>query len=158
MLRPIQPEPLRISWRTRTCKSWIDHPKVRYETLRTHLEPDGIHIHDMDYLPTTASQLRVAVQEAWVALSPVRLLTLVWTILRRGLSLLRVVVTLTINKPFTMPLIPSTDLQNLKIFQYQLFLLTVLLIDTCYSGTPWPQCTLPASARKLLTLALPLQN
>ena len=34
----------------------------------------------------------------------------------------------------------------------ELFLPRTLFINTCYSGIPWHHCTLPASARKLLTL------
>ena len=45
-----------------------------------------------------------------------------------------------------------------KICQCQLFLLWTSFIDTCYSSAPRHYCTLRASARKLLTLALWLQN
>ena len=69
---------------------------------------------------------------------------------------LYVVVTPNINQPSTMPLIHSTAHKMWKNFQCQHLLLWTLLIDACYSG-PLTPLTLPASARKLFTIALLLQ-
>ena len=41
-----------------------------------------------------------------------------------------------INQPYTMPLIPSADLKNFDLIQYQPFLVRRLFTDTCHSGTP----------------------
>ena len=75
-----------------------------------------VHIRDMDNTPTTAAQLRVAVKQAWVALRSVRLMTWVQSMPRQMSAILAVRGgTPTVNEPPTMPLIPSTDLQKLKI-------------------------------------------
>ena len=87
-----------------------------------------VHIHDMNNPPATAAQLCVAVQQAWVALRPARLRTLVRVCcLECLLSSMRVVVTPTSKHPSTMPL---TYLHNLEKFQCQLFLLRIIFIDT----------------------------
>ena len=74
------------------------------------------------------------------------------------LSSLHMVVIPTISQPSMMTLIPFTDLHNLTNFLCHLFLLQMLSIDVCYSGTSWHHCTFPASSRKLITLALLLHN
>ena len=118
----------------------MDWPsKSPYMNPTEHLwDQMAVHISDMDNPPTRAAKSRVAVQQAWVAKRPVRLRTLVWSLpcwVRAVIAAAQV--TPTINQPLTMPLILSTNLQNLKNFQCQLFLLWTLFIDTCYIGTPY---------------------
>ena len=75
----------------------------------------AVHFPDMYYPPTKAAHLPVAMQQAWVALRPVRLAPWYKTCcVECALSSPQVVVTPTINWPSTMPLSLSTDLQNLK--------------------------------------------
>ena len=50
----------------------------------------AVHIRNMDNPPTTAVQLHVGVQQAWVALRYVNLSTLVWSMPRRMFATLAV--------------------------------------------------------------------
>ena len=115
-----------------------------------------VHNCDMNNPPATLAQLCVAVQQVWGAPRPVVVIGgtehvassafyphRAW----RSYPLL--------TQPLMLPWNPFGDLQNLKkIIMSAVFLLRTLFIDTYYSGTPWLHCTLPASARKSLTLGL----
>ena len=88
----------------------------------------SVNIGDVDNSTTTVAKMHVAVQQAWVALRPVRIRTLV----RSMLSLLQVMVTPTIDQPSMIPLVPSTNLQNFR----KLRELRKLFIVTRHSSTP----------------------
>ena len=88
MLCYTQPEPLGISWRTRTSevRDWPSKcPNMNpIEPLCSQMV---VHIPDMDNRATMAAQLRVAVQQAWYVLRPVGLRTLVQSRVKSLLSL-----------------------------------------------------------------------
>ena len=129
VFRSTQTEPLETSWRTGT---WNWPSKSLNLNPVEHLwEQMSVHISDMANPSTATAKLVVVVQQVSLCM----------------------VVTTTFTQPSRMPLIPSSNLQKWKIFRSQLVLLRTLFADECYRGTPWYQCTLPASARKLLTLA-----
>ena len=85
------------------------------------------------------AKLRVAVQQAWVALTPVGLRTLVQS---TRTILTRTILTLQCH----WSLLPTCKIWQRN--QCPPFLLQTLFIDTFYSGTPWHNSTLPASDRK----------
>ena len=102
--------------------------KLRAWTLahicrRTAIWSLAVYIYDIDNPPITAAKLCLDLQQAWVALKPVKLGHLVWSILRRVRAVLtaRGSRTHCFYQPCRIPLIPSTDLQNLKIFNISSF-------------------------------------
>ena len=135
MFRSTQPEPLPlvISCRTTRRSHGLAIQNSGYIPHRTPLGPDGgsypWHVWYSNYGSTI-----VCGCVASLGCPP-------WSLLGLGLwygagrvegvpSSLRVLATPTINQPSTIPLLHSTDLQNLKIFQCQLILLRTFLIDT----------------------------
>ena len=106
--------PIKMDWPSKSLDmNPVEH--IREQML--------VHISDMANPWTAAAKLGVAVQQVWFVPRPDR----PWyraCCVQCVLSSLRVVVATTFTQPSTMPLIPSTDLQNLNNFRSQLFLVS----------------------------------
>ena len=155
MLRPTQSEPLWIFWKVRTWKSWIGH-----EVHRTLLGPDsGLYLwhgYSSNYVSKNCVWLCSKRGLPWSLLGLGPWYEIYWV--ECVLSSLRIIFTPTIKQAPMMPLIPSIDLQSFEITNVSYFGYNHHLLIRITEAPPWHHCTLAASARKVLTLALPFKN
>ena len=117
------------------------------------LDQMAVNIHDMDNPPTTAAQLRVAVQQAWVALRVVKLWTRPWYGACHVACELSPFVWWSHLLSTNRLRCHWTKYENVSCFRYGHYSL-IQVAET----PPDNIAHLPASTRKLLTLALLLQN